>query len=137
MTTCLAAFSTELGMTIETSVPPGNKNPTSLTPSVDIPAASTFGSKTSDGFRYNVYGCRVPTIIVSPYIAAGTQISPQGSNPNPFDHTSIIKTICDIFFTNGKPTNPLAVSSLTNRDAAAPSLYDNLNFSINNNPRQL
>lgn len=134
--TDVSAYSTDLGMTIETTVPPGSKNPTSTTPGIDIPAASNLLDETSKGFRYNVYGCRVPTIVVSPYIQPGTQISPQGST-NPFDHASIIRTVWDIFFTNGNPTNPPAVSSLTNRDAAAPSLYGALDFSINNNPGQL
>ena len=133
----VSAYSTDLGMTIETTVPPAGKNPTSTTPSVDIPAASNLLDKASNGFRYNVYGGRVPTIIVSPYIAAGTQISPPSTSKNPFDHASIISTIWDIFFTNGNPPNPPTVSSLTNRDAAAPSLYDALDFSINNNPGQL
>jgi phospholipase C len=128
------ASSTLLGSTIETTVPPGSKNPTSTTPSIDIPPASNILDKTSDGFEYNVYGCRVPTIVVSPYVEAGTQISPPQTSKNPFDHASIISTIWDIFFTNGNPTNPPTVSSLTNRDGAAPSLYDALDFSINNNP---
>ena len=131
-----APSSTALGLTIETTVPPGSKNPTSTTPSIDIPAASNLLDETANGFQYNVYGGRVPTIVVSPYIQPGTQISPP-QGPNPFDHASIIRTIWDIFFTNGNPTNPPAVSSLTNRDAAAPSLYDALHFSINNNPGQL
>jgi len=130
------ASSTALGLTIETTVPPGSTSPTSTTPSIDIPAASNLLDETSDGFQYNVYGCRVPTIIVSPYINAGSQISPKQGSANPFDHASIISTVWEIFFTNGNPTNPPAVSSLTNRDAAAPSLYDALDFSINNNPGQ-
>ena len=115
--------STALGSTIATT----------STPSIDIPMASNIIDETSKGFQYNVYGGRVPTIIVSPYIEAGTQISPKPGS-NPFDHASIIRTIWDIFFTNGKPTKPLQVSSLTNRDAAAPSLYDFLDFNISNNP---
>ena len=132
-----SAFNTELGMTIETAVPAGSQTPTSTTPSVDIPAASNLLDKASDGFRYNVYGCRVPTIVVSPFIKPGMQISPSDSTSNPFDHASIIKTIWDIFFTNVNPPNPPAVNSLTNRDAAAPSLYDALDFGINNNPGQM
>lgn len=133
----IPASGTALGLTIETTVPPGSNNPTSTTPSIDIPPASNFLDKTSNGFEYNVYGCRVPTIVVSPYIEGGTQISPKPGSTNPFDHTSIIKTVWDTFFTNGNPTNPPTVNSLTNRDAAAPSLYDFLDFSINNNPGQL
>jgi phospholipase C len=131
-----AGSSTDLGATIETTVPPGSTSPTSTTPSIDIPSGSDLIYACAEDFRYNVYGCRVPTIIVSPFIKPGSQISPKSDLNNPFDHASIIRTIWDIFFTNGKPTNPPTVSSLTNRDAAAPSLYDSLDFTINNNPGQ-
>lgn len=88
---------------------------------------------TADTFNFNVLGGRVPAIIVSPYIKPGSQIS--GSTA--FDHTSIIATVWDFFITNGNPPNPPAVSSLTSRDAAAPSLYGLLDFSIFTNPGQL
>jgi len=132
-----AAASTALGVTVETTVPPGSSNPTSTTPSIDIPTASDLADGTSDGFEYNVYGCRVPAIIVSPYIQAGTQISPPSGSTNPFDHASIISTVWEILITNGNPTNPPTATSLTNRDGAAPSLYGALDFSISNNPGQM
>jgi phospholipase C len=51
----------------------------------------------------------VPTIFVSPYIEAGTVIRAEGDTP--FDHTSIIKTLCERWDLEG----------LTERDRAAPS----------------
>jgi phospholipase C len=84
-------------------------------PGKTVPPAKDpgFGGDPSvEGFTFNYFGCRVPAIIVSPLIQAGTTISPPGSSP--FDHTSIIKTVWDCF--------QLGSGSLTNRDAAAPSL---------------
>ena len=66
----------------------------------------------------------MPAIIVSPYIAPGTTIPPSGNTP--FDHTSIIRTVWDIF---GLP----AGQSLTQRDANAPSLSQYLTTSASNN----
>jgi phospholipase C len=50
------------------------------------------------GFDFNLFGARVPTILISPFVNASTvfRAPPQGpSNPNdlPFDHTSFIKTL--------------------------------------------
>lgn len=124
-----------------TATPPGQ---TTNTDSITIPTAwgdvKALFTKDIDppanGFNFNVYGCRVPAIIVSPYISAGTQITPTSGT---FDHTSIIRTVWDIFFTNANPPNPPSVSSLTQRDAegSAASLYPSLDFSIFNNPGQL
>lgn len=66
-----------------------------------------------DGFTFNRYGVRVPTVLISPWIAAGTVVHrPQGS-AYPFDHTSILATIRKLFNT-GKP--------LTGRDKVAPDI---------------
>ena len=123
------------------ATPPGQ---TTNTPSIAIPPA--WGDvkviidididPPANGFGFNVYGCRVPAIIVSPYISAGSRITPTSGT---FDHASIIRTVWDIFFTNAQPPNPPAVSSLTQRDAEgnAASLYPSLDFSIFNNPGQL
>jgi phospholipase C len=72
-----------------------------------------------DGFLFDRYGVRVPAILVSPYVAPGTVLrsAPAGlqdARPAPFDHTSIIRTLRELFDPNGVP--------LTNRDASAPSL---------------
>jgi phospholipase C len=82
-------------------------------------------------FPFNRYGPRVPAIVISANIAAGTILRPAGFayNPvangitttngvTPFDHTSIIKTVIECFNiqSNGQPAN------LTQRDLGAPSL---------------
>ena len=90
--------------------------PKAVPPGPNIPPVSELGNKAADGFNFNVYGCRVPAIIVSPYVGAGTTIRPPAGFP-PFDHASILKTVWDCF---GIP------DSLTERDAAAPSLYQAL-----------
>lgn len=63
------------------------------------------------GFRFNRFGVRVPTVVVSPLIAEGTIGRPAGFTP--FDHTSIIKTVQNCFGLKGH---------LTERDKAAPDL---------------
>lgn len=95
------------------AVPPGS----------NIPAAKNDADHAADGFKYNVYGGRVPAIIVSPLIGAGTTISPPDTTP--FDHASILKTVWDCFN---------IADSLTKRDAAAPSLYPALSKTADNHP---
>jgi phospholipase C len=63
-----------------------------------------------NGFDFSYFGVRVPAVIVSPYVRAGSVIRPAG--PTPFDHTSIIATLRRLF--NFAP--------LTARDAVAPDL---------------
>lgn len=70
----------------------------------------------AEGFRFDRYGVRVPAVIVSPFIVAGTIVRPSPSadgNWYPFDHTSIVATLRKLF--------DLGVP-LTARDAAAPDL---------------
>jgi phospholipase C len=86
---------------------------------------------------FDRFGPRVPTIFVSPYMPAGSNIRPPGfsyiqndgtsttNGVTPFDHTSIIRTIIDCFH--------LQPESLTRRDAAAPGLLGALDFSQNPN----
>jgi phospholipase C len=62
------------------------------------------------GFTFTRFGPRVPTVLVSPLIPAGTVFRALG--PTPFDHTSILATVEKRF---GLP-------SLTKRDAAAPDV---------------
>ena len=67
------------------------------------------------GFQFTRFGPRVPTVLVSPWIAAGTvyRVPQIGSAvPTPFDHTSILKTV----------QNRFGLPSLTKRDAAAPDV---------------
>ena len=63
------------------------------------------------GFTFNRFGVRVPTVLISPYIQAGTICRPVGYTP--FDHTSILATIRNCFKLD---------APLTARDAAAPDL---------------
>ncbi len=64
------------------------------------------------GFDFRRFGPRVPAVLVSPWIEAGTVYEPvaAASGAPPFDHTSILKTV-ELRF--GLP-------ALTKRDAAAP-----------------
>jgi phospholipase C len=62
-------------------------------------------------FDFTRFGPRVPAVLVSPLIKAGTVYrAPAGSTP--FDHTSILKTI----------ENRWGLPPLTARDAAAPDV---------------
>ncbi len=63
------------------------------------------------GFDFTRFGVRVPAVLVSPLIQAGTVFRvPAGTTP--IDHTSILKTVQQRW----------NLPSLTARDAAAPSL---------------
>jgi phospholipase C len=64
-----------------------------------------------DDFRFNRFGVRVPTVVVSPWIEAGTVCRPTGRTP--FDHTSVIATVRKCFGLS---------EALTERDRAAPDL---------------
>jgi phospholipase C len=69
------------------------------------------------GFDFTRFGVRVPAVLVSPLIAAGTVFRPTG--PVPLDHTSILKTV----------ETRWQLPALTARDAAAPDLGDVLTLS--------
>lgn len=75
------------------------------------PAVSP-GGEAPDGFTFDRYGVRVPAVIVSPYVGAGSVIRPEGDTP--FDHCSIFKTLQELFDLDPRPLTP--------RTAAAPSL---------------
>ncbi len=76
------------------------------------PDATPTGRSTRGGFAFDRYGPRVPAVIVSPYVPAGSVIRPPETGP-PFDHTSIIATL-DALFDLGPP--------LSARAAKAPDL---------------
>jgi len=76
-----------------------------------------------NGFAFNWLGGRVPTIIISPYVAAGSQLVA----PKAFDHTSIISTAREVFDLAG-PFNA--------RDANAPVITLPPNAKPSNNPDQ-
>jgi phospholipase C len=61
-------------------------------------------------FDFKRFGLRVPTVLVSPSIAAGTVFRTKSATP--FDHTSVLATVEARF----------GVPSLTKRDAAAPNV---------------
>ncbi|MGE5560145.1 MAG: alkaline phosphatase family protein [Chloroflexota bacterium] len=67
------------------------------------------------GFRFDRLGLRVPAVLISPYIRAGTVFRAD----RPLDHTSIIKTV----------TKRFGLPSLTARDAAAADFGDALTLS--------
>jgi phospholipase C len=73
-----------------------------------VPPDNSVGE---DSFDFKRFGPRVPTVLVSPLIEAGTVFRvPAGAMP--LDHTSILKTI----------ETRWGLSSLTARDAAAPDV---------------
>jgi phospholipase C len=86
------------------------------------PAATPPDNLRPDGFDFATFGVRVPAVIVSPYVTAGSIIRPPG--PTPFDHTSIIATLRKLF----------GIGPLTARDAAAPDLVGALTDQPLNNP---
>ncbi|NKI72895.1 phosphoesterase [Dickeya sp. CFBP 2040] len=65
------------------------------------------------GFDFTRFGPRVPTVLVSPWIEAGT-VFRVAEKATPLDHTSILKTVEQRF----------GLSPLTNRDAAASGVGD-------------
>jgi phospholipase C len=64
------------------------------------------------GFDFTRFGVRVPAVLVSPLIAAGTVFRPAGAVP--LDHTSVLRTI----------ETRWHLPALTARDAAAPHVGD-------------
>jgi phospholipase C len=72
-----------------------------------------------EGFCFNRFGVRVPAVLVSPWIQAGTLF--RSTTSVPFDHTSILATLRDWL---PIPSGQMLGSS---RIAAAPSLGDVLN----------
>jgi len=62
-------------------------------------------------FAFDRFGVRVPTVVVSPYVAPGTVF--RSPLDQPYDHTAIIKTLCRRFG---------VAAALTARDAGAPDL---------------
>lgn len=63
------------------------------------------------GFDFTRFGPRVPTILVSPRIPAGT-VHRVAAGATPFDHTSVLATVEHRF----------GIAALTKRDAAAPDV---------------
>jgi len=81
------------------------------------------------------FGTRVPNLLMSPFIKPKSVIRPIGHDqdkaPYPFDHTSILRTVQDLFL--GDPTE-----HLTERDKNAPSFIHALEPGIvNMGPKSL
>lgn len=74
-------------------------------------------SRGQDGFDFTRFGPRVPTVLVSPWISAGTVHRASGDVP--FDHTSVLATI----------ERKWGIAALTRRDAAAPDVGSVLSLS--------
>ncbi|MGA8332756.1 MAG: alkaline phosphatase family protein [Mycobacterium sp.] len=83
-------------------------------PTGAVPPDSSAGEF---GFDFTRFGVRVPTVLVSPLIAAGTVFRPSGTVP--LDHTSTLKTV----------ETRWGLTPLTSRDAAAPDVGDVLTLS--------
>ena len=79
-------------------------------PSGATPPDSSVGEL---GFDFRRFGVRVPAVLVSPWIEAGTVFRAPSTGP-PFDHTSILKTV----------ELRWGIAPLTARDAAAADLGD-------------
>jgi phospholipase C len=74
-------------------------------------AANTPGDQ---GFGFDRFGVRVPTVVVSPWIAPGTVF--RSDRPAPYDHSSILATLRDWL------TIPESTMLPSRRIAAAPTL---------------
>jgi phospholipase C len=91
-------------------------------PPVAVPVAMppvqspTMKDDAALNFGFNVYGGRVPAIIVSPLVPTGSTIRAYQAS---FDHASIVKTVWNAFNLSQSPST---IASLTARDAGAPSL---------------
>lgn len=94
------------------------------------PRAVSPDDQAPSGFAFDTYGVRVPAVIVSPYMPAGSIVRAAAAGiayaapPYPFDHTSIIATLRRLFAL-GDP--------LTQRDAVAPDLLDALSLPVPSN----
>lgn len=93
----------EHGGTYDHVLPPANAVPPD--------AASNPGDQ---NYGFDSFGVRVPAVVVSPYIAAGTVFRAAGTTP--YDHTSILATLRD--WLDIAPADMLA----SQRVAAAPTL---------------
>jgi phospholipase C len=66
-------------------------------------------------FDFHLFGVRVPTLLISPYVPAGTVFRAPFTSPQPYDHTSILATLL-----RWQGINP-ATAGLYDRVAAAPT----------------
>ncbi|MFL6277195.1 MAG: alkaline phosphatase family protein [Blastocatellia bacterium] len=92
-------------------------------------------------FNFDRYGVRVPAVFISPYISRRTIVRavPDWNftlTDLPFDHTTVIKTLTNLFDLKLAATGN---NYLTERDRAAPDLFDALTLTDtpDNNPGPL
>jgi phospholipase C len=87
-------------------------------PAVNPDAKKWAGSPDSldPAFDFTRLGVRVPAVLISPYIQAGT------IDHTLYDHSSIIATACKLFLKN------VAGASLNNRDRSANTFENNLSL---------
>ncbi|MFN0215444.1 MAG: alkaline phosphatase family protein [Saprospiraceae bacterium] len=71
------------------------------------------GTNNKFGFEFDQYGVRVPAIVISPWIQKNTV-----ENTELYDHTSVLKTLEEIF----------NIPTLTDRDSRAKSVLNLLNL---------
>ena len=86
---------------------------------VPPPAAVPPDDASPDNFAFDRFGVRVPAVLISPWIPAGSVIRPPAGAKYPFDHTSILSTLRNLYDL-GRP--------LTRRDAAAPDVLHALSL---------
>ncbi|AIY42504.1 Phospholipase C 4 precursor [Collimonas arenae] len=101
--TLLVITSDEHGGCYDHVLPPGN-----------VAAPDAASQPGDEGFCFNRLGVRVPTVLVSPYIAAGTVF--RSDTGVPYDHTSILATLRE--WLDIAPADMLP----SKRVAAAPTL---------------
>lgn len=56
-------------------------------------AINPDGKKGKSGFDFNLFGVRVPTLLISPFVKPSTVFRAPAESKYPFDHTSFIKTL--------------------------------------------
>lgn len=56
-------------------------------------AINPDGQSGSNGFKFDLFGVRVPTLLISPFVKPQTVFRAPSESRYPFDHTSFIKTL--------------------------------------------
>lgn len=97
----------EHGGTLDHHAPPWNAPDPKVTPNPNPPETP---------FDWELYGVRVPTILISPYIKQGTIF--RSAHSQPYDHTSLIATLL-----KWKGIDPAAVG-MGDRVKTAPTFED-------------
>lgn len=95
-------------------------------PPTGVPAPDDFPSFPDKDFNFTRLGVRIPTLLISPWVAKGTVISEPAAAQKPadnseYDLTSIISTVRKIFSAEDADVKPL-----TKRDAWAATFEDRL-----------